>query len=406
MAYGRKNHVNTNPLHYNIMLLGESGIGKTTVMKEVAEKLVGEDGYLFFEFGRESGAEAIEGINYVTVKYFSDEHVTNYDDTVMDDEQLESERNRMEMMNEAFLNELVEDIIINKTTEYPNLKVVFWDTLDQIIPIVQQETLKRWNDKCRREGHPDKKALTLNGAWGSFGKGDAEAMKIMDNIIERLERVGVKTVILGHVKNRDVTDTITGETYTTITSDQQQNYFNHFKKNLHVLGVAYTDREIVKQKTGKKNIVTKQEEVKGRVKDEARKIKFRDVNFAIDSKSRLKDIVPEINLDADEFIKAVRDAIEAERKKSGRTVEETKAAEKVVSDFEESRIAKEEEKNKSKSECKDIVEKIINFFTANKTSMDKIKPVLAKCREYGYANPSEIDNIDAANAILAETLKL
>ena len=34
MRIGKKNTINLNPLHSNIALIGESGIGKTTIMKE------------------------------------------------------------------------------------------------------------------------------------------------------------------------------------------------------------------------------------------------------------------------------------------------------------------------------------------------------------------------------------
>ena len=43
MGYGKKNVIKIDPLSYNIGLIGESGIGKTTIIKEMCEKLVGED---------------------------------------------------------------------------------------------------------------------------------------------------------------------------------------------------------------------------------------------------------------------------------------------------------------------------------------------------------------------------
>ena len=65
--FGKKNKVSLNPLDANICLLGLPKIGKTTIMKEVAEKLVGEDGYLFLEMYRENGAKYIEDIVYEDV---------------------------------------------------------------------------------------------------------------------------------------------------------------------------------------------------------------------------------------------------------------------------------------------------------------------------------------------------
>lgn len=57
------------------------------------------------------------------------------------------------------------------------------------------------------------------------------------------------------------------------------------------------------------------------LKSERRVICFRDDNFSVDSKSRFADIVDRIPLDADEFIKALTDAIKAEHDKGGRSYE-------------------------------------------------------------------------------------
>ena len=41
MAYGKKNHVKLDPLAYNMFILGEAKIGKTTTVMEICEKLAG-----------------------------------------------------------------------------------------------------------------------------------------------------------------------------------------------------------------------------------------------------------------------------------------------------------------------------------------------------------------------------
>ena len=109
--FGRKNEVDLNPLHYNICLLGEGGIGKTTIIKQVCEKLVGEDGYIHLDIGREDGAAAIQGIV---------------------SEQIE---------DWAKLKEVTEDIIENKTTDYPDLQVLIYDSFDAI-PITKNYILQ------------------------------------------------------------------------------------------------------------------------------------------------------------------------------------------------------------------------------------------------------------------------
>ena len=61
--FGKKNHVSLNPLDVSIIMMGTPKIGKTTICKEIAEKLCG-DGYLFLEMHHEQGADLIEGIIY------------------------------------------------------------------------------------------------------------------------------------------------------------------------------------------------------------------------------------------------------------------------------------------------------------------------------------------------------
>jgi hypothetical protein len=115
---------------------------------------------------------------------------------------------------------------------------------------------------------------------------------------------------IGHVKTREVTDVLSGQTYTTLTTNMMQKYFNAIvKTKVDVLGVAAIDREIVKEKTGQKNIVTKEEKTKNQIVSEARIVKFRDEGFCVDSKSRFANIIDQIPLSPDAFIEAVENAI-------------------------------------------------------------------------------------------------
>ena len=374
--YGQKNHVKLDPLAYNICLLGESKVGKTTLIKEVCEKLAGSDGYMFLECGQERGADAIEGINYINCP----EWQMDYD----------------EFTNSAGFEDVCDDIIDNKTTDYADLKVVIIDTYDQLINLAEDESKRLWN-----RDNPDKRTNSINAAWGGFGKGEKKAIELMFNKIAELRSVGVSTIIIGHIKTKDISDPVSGETYQILTSDQQQNYFNALKKNLHFLGLAYIDRQIIKEKTGKKNIVTNKEEQVNKVKGESRKIKFRDDNFCVDSGSRFAEIIDEIDLDADQFITALTDAIKAEQSKSGKTLEQSKAEQEAEEAERLKEIAKAEQDKKENKKLEDVVAKITDYIKANKSNMDKIKPIIAKAKELGYENPTMIDKIDDAKKVLA-----
>ena len=355
--FGKKNKVSLNPLDANICLLGLPKIGKTTICKEMAEKLVGEDGYLFLEMYRENGAKYSENIVY--------EDVPDWDTFV----------------------EIVDDIIDNRTTDYRDLKVVFIDTIDNALQLAEQESIRLWNKE-----NPQKRTSAINAAWGGYMKGQDKAMELLQEQLFRLRTVGVAFTVIGHVRQTTITDPITNESYQQITSDVSQRYFNQLKKNIDLVGIAYIDRELVKSKVNGKEVST--------VKSETRKIKFRDDNYTVDSGSRMSQIVSEINFDADEFIQAMTDALEAEVKKGGKSIEDRKKENEKEEKANMKRLAEAEVKAKAEKNLDEIKSEIVAFFTTNKTNMDVIKPVLELCRTNGFNNPNEIDNLEVAKKIL------
>ena len=382
MAFGKRNQVSVNILDYNIMLLGESGAGKTSLINNVClEYTNNPEAALFLEIGQERGADAISGINYINCPEWD----MDYD----------------EFSNSAGFADVCEDVITNKVSEYPDLKVVVFDTLDQLITIAENKVLEMWNRECRNAGHPEKCTNSINACYSGFGRGEKKAIELMLDMIARLRSVGVATIIIGHCKQKQIEDTFTGQSYQILTSDQQSNYFNAIKKNTHFIGLLYVDRQLAAEKTGKKVFGTNKDETINRVVSETRRIRFRDDGAVVDCKSRFADITPEIEFSSTEFIKALEDAIRAEINKSGRSFEEAKADRKAKAKVEEKRIAEAEVKAKNEKKLDEIKSEIIEFFTANKTNMSVIKPVLELCRENGFSNPNEIDNMDVAKKVLA-----
>lgn len=331
--FGKKHTISLNPLDYNICLAGIGGIGKTTLAKEVAEKLVGEDGYIHFNIGLESGTDAIQNI--------ISEDIENW----------------------SKLEEVVDDIIENKVPDYPDLKVIVWDSLDELVNIAETETIRIYNRK-----NPDKKIDSILQAFGGFGKGNDYSLNLIFEKIEDLKRVGVHSFIIAHTKRSEITDAVTQQTYSQLTADVSQRYFNAIKNKMDIVGVGYIDRVIVKENLGRRNIVTKKEETINRVAEETRVICFRDEeNYSIDSKSRFAKIEPKIPFDSDAFINAIEEAIKFEASKSNKNFDEMKKEqeekdvenEKRASEF--SKIAKENKIDEERNEeLKLLIEKKFN----------------------------------------------
>lgn len=349
--FGKKHTIDLNPLNYSICLAGIGGIGKTTLAKEVCEKLVGEEGYIHFNIGREGGVDAINGI--IT------EDIPNYEK----------------------LEEVTDDIIENKVTDYPDLKVIIFDSLDELIRIVETEVV-------RKEKQKDANIDSIKKVKGGFGKGEDYVMDIIFDKIFELKSVGVQSFIIAHTKKSDLTDAVTQKTFSQLTADTTQRQFNAVKNKMDIVAVGYLDRTFQTEKTGRKNIVTKQEVTVNRVKEETRVISFRDDSYCIDSKCRFSQIIDKIPFDSDEFIKALQDAIEAENTKAGISDKEAK---KIQADkdkkleketAENSKAAKENKADPERNE--ELIAQIKPLFIG-----DTPKEVLEKAQEYMKENGVE-----------------
>ena len=356
--FGHKNEINLNPLAYNIGLLGESGIGKSTIMKQVCEKLAGPDGYIALDIGKEDGHKAISGI--IT------ERIEDWQKFV----------------------EVTDDIIENKEEDYPNLQVVIIDTYDQLCELAEKETIREYNKTAKE------KVKTINSAFGGYGRGLDHAIDLMLNRLWELKKVGVSFIIVAHVKRTDIVDVMTEKTYAMLTSNTTQRYFNAIKQKLDFLGMAYIDRIIVQEKTAKKDNNGNFLE-KGKVSGESRVINFRDDTYSVDSKSRFAQITPKIKFDADEFIKAMKDAILAEQSQDGISIKEAEEKQKKEA-AESKKKAAEYSKNKRENpvdpelneELKTTIQE--KYASASDEAKAKVKEVMD---EYEFTTFRDVSNI-------------
>lgn len=284
--FGRKVNVTTDLSKYMIGVMGPSGFGKTTLMYQVCEKEFGPDGYIILDMAQEDGVAALQGAVA--------EKVTTW----------------------KKMREVVDDIVKNKDTDYPDLKVVVLDTLDAAFEAAEQYTVDTYNrENMSKQGFV--KASSINGVEGGFGRGLEKCIENVKKEIVRLQSVGVGVYWTAHVKEKDQVDLFTGAQYTTLTANMSMKYFSAIRNSSHIVAFGYFDRSIEKQAVGEVNPITKKAKERKAVLAEARKLKFRDDAMIADAKSRFSEVVDEIDLDADMFIKAIKDAIDAERTKGG-----------------------------------------------------------------------------------------
>lgn len=296
--FGKKVSISKNMNDFMIGVMGPSGFGKTTLMYKTCEKLFSDQGYIICDMGNENGVAALDGVVAERVPTWKK------------------------------FQEIVNDIVKNKQTDYPNLKVVVMDTLDAAFEIAEEYTVNAWNtENLGQQGF--KPASSINSVEGGFGKGLERVIDTVKQEIMKLNSVGVGCWWTAHVREKDQVDLFTGSAYTTLTANMSTKYFNSIRNISHIIGFGYFDRSIEQQEVGKENIVTKKKKTREAVLSEARRIKFRDDALIADAKSRFADIEPEINLSVDEFISAVMNAINSSSKGAG-VVESAPVIEKIV----------------------------------------------------------------------------
>lgn len=278
-SFGKKNVVSKNIFDYNIMLLGEAGVGKTTTMANVMRKFCKDDEYVCLQIGKEDGCKAISGLIWDSIptwKSFKD-----------------------------FVNE-----VVTNREDWGTLRCVVLDTIDQLIDICTPAVIREWNQSNlgKKDFVP---AKTLNQSWGGFGKADEYMMGLILDQIWKLKSVGVSVFIVGHTRRRDVVDPVSGLTYSTMSAAIPLKDFDALKTKMDIVSIAYIDREMTSKEFGRENIVTKKKSTINEVSNEARKIAFRSSAYVLDSKSRFPEIVDEVPMNADAFVQAIQDAIDA-----------------------------------------------------------------------------------------------
>ena len=343
----KKNIVRPNIFDYNLAIFGTMGVGKSTLAYQVCHKLLGDD-YVIFNCGKEDGVKALPDAIY-------------YDCPTWDT-----------------LADIVDEIVEERDTEYKDLKVIVLDTIDQIYDMAEKKVIEMSNRK-----NPTKKATTINEAFSGFGAGLKKTEDIVLDVLWKIKSVGINIFVIGHTKNKTMVDVMSDTEYDILTSNLPNRYFNEIATKMDVIGMCYVDRDIITEKTNRKDFKGKTIE-KNVIANEARKICFRSDDYVAASKSRFPDIEGVIDLNADAFIEAIETAIQKLIDSSGMSkndIEKHYEKEKKAEEAERVK-AKEKKAEVNEEENANLIEVIkANFIDLNKTQQAEVLSVI---KEAGY----------------------
>ena len=262
---------------YNYLINGVGGIGKTTTVAEIGQKLFGQNGYLHITVGKEPKPDHIGGLWNEVVDTWGD------------------------------LDEVIDEIVKYKN-DYPELRMVGIDSTDELYRLAEQEVVRLYNISVK----PEKRTKSISGAFGGYQAGNNKAVDLVTDTIFKLNKVGISIFFIGHSKQKTKEDPVTGVSYEIITSTLDNKYYNAIKDKVNLAGTAYIEREFNDIKTVQ-DAFTKKDKQVGAVASERRVVAFRDTDGTqIDTKSHFKYISSKVELSSDAIIDELNRAIKAQ----------------------------------------------------------------------------------------------
>lgn len=267
------------------------------------------------------------------------------------------------------------------------IKMIGLDTIDELIPLAEQEICRQWEKKKKE------KCDTINEAFNGFGRGQQKATELIKKFTSKLRRMNIGVIAIAHTKLRTIIDKGSEGTegYQVLTSNLETRYESLFGDIFDFVFTGNIDRQI-------KDGVA--------ISDE-RRLYFRG-NTRIDAGGRFAGgSVPEYMVfenenNAAEFIRIVEEGMRNSLRNK-KTDEEYEQYKKEVEEerAEDSKKSLEEEIAHAETDkyLDFAVEKGIDF-ARKYYSNDKFKSKVAECLENaGVKKIQELPNEDFAELI-------
>ena len=273
--YGITYKMSTKFEDYSYIINGVGGIGKTTLAYQIGKIVTGSnEGTFIITCGGENKPKHIDDA---------------FGDVAPD--------------FKTFVG-IVNELCKNKE-EYPYTKFVAIDSLDEYVRICENYVVQEWNAQCT---DVNDRAKSIAQAYKGYQKGENRACDLLIQQIVKLQDAGYSVIEIGHTKTKAKSDVITQIQFEQLTCNLDNKYYNALKDKVNLVAMCYFEH-VIDNIEEKKNAFTKKMDKVGELKDRKRVMVFADDDNAIDCKSHFEYITHKIDFSADNFIKAVEDAI-------------------------------------------------------------------------------------------------
>ena len=284
------NKISTDIKDLTIYLRSIKKFGKSTLFRDTIIAKYGDPcNGLLAQCGKEKGVKLLDNVNSTRIR--------SYEDVIELKEYLVHKR--------LFERDEKGKVVKGKYVPAPhNIKIVCFDTVDELVPFFEAETIRISNIE-----NPSKKVKTINAAMGGYQEGQKYAANMIKDYLEEIVDAGIGVWAIAHTKFKTIKEKggLEEDGYQQLTSNLVSAYEAAFGDIFDVTLTGVIDRNVEIRGEG--------DNAKRYATDEVRKLYFRGTTL-IDAGGRFADgAVPEYlvfdkgNMGS-EFVKTVEEGME------------------------------------------------------------------------------------------------
>lgn len=338
------NKITTDIKDLTVFLRTQRKWGKSTLYRDVIIQKYGDASHgLSVSCGKERGAKLLDNLNLTEIE--------TYKDAV----------------------DLKKWLISEKGKEH-DIKIISFDTVDEMIPLFEEETIRQSNLQSKNQ------CKSINGAFGGYGNGQLYTANLIKEYFDDLHQAGFGIWAISHTKFKTLKEKggLEEDGYNVLTSNIFATYESAIGDIFDCTLTGIIDRDVI-EKTVKSG---DDEKVKRYSTDSIRKLYFRGTPM-IEAGCRMSSLaVPEYmvfdkpNM-AEDFIKTIEDGMK--NSKVGNTSKTITKSKPIVEE-------KEEEQKQDDIEEAENIETIDDSDLLEETSypedlVEQTRNLFQKCKD-------------------------